>query len=178
MIFSLKDTLDKKHPLFTLEDKIAWQQFEEVFSSLYCSDNGRPALPIRLMVGLLILKLKRNISDVRTILRKNPKPFNDKTLTNYKQNKLKKQFQRRAAIEPMIGHLKSDHRMRHNFYKVIKGDTINVTLSATAFNFKRMMKKWKSSFYCFFIITLFCLIFLFSIKFFTPKEKFLFLRVD
>ena len=79
-----------------------------------------------------------------------PKPFNDKTQTKYTQSKLKKQFCRRAAIEPMIGHLKSDHRMNRNFYKGIKGDAINVMLSAAAFNFKRMMGKWKSSFYYFF----------------------------
>lgn len=30
---------------------------------LYCLDNGRPAKPIRLMVGILILKHIRNISD-------------------------------------------------------------------------------------------------------------------
>jgi len=63
MFFSLKDTLDQKHPLFILAEKIDWQQFEEAFSGLYCADNGRPALPIRLMVGLLILKHLRNISD-------------------------------------------------------------------------------------------------------------------
>jgi IS5 family transposase len=63
MFFSLKDTLDQKHPLFILEERINWQQFEEAFSVLYCADNGRPALPIRLMVGLLIIKHLRNISD-------------------------------------------------------------------------------------------------------------------
>jgi len=63
MFFSLKDTLDQKHPLFILAEKINWLQFEEAFSPLYCPDNGRIALPIRLMVGLLILKHLRNISD-------------------------------------------------------------------------------------------------------------------
>ena len=63
MFFSLKDTLDQKHPLFILAEEIDWQKFEDAFRSLYCSDNGRPALPIRLMVGLLILKHLRNISD-------------------------------------------------------------------------------------------------------------------
>jgi len=62
---------------------------------------------------------------------------------------LKKQFGRRAAIEPVIGHLKSDHRIKRNFYKGITGDSINVMLSA-AYNFKRMMRKWKSSFGLFF----------------------------
>ena len=63
MFFSLKDTLDQNHPLYILEGKINWQQFEEAFIGLYCPNNGRPALPIRLMVGLLIIKHLRNISD-------------------------------------------------------------------------------------------------------------------
>jgi IS5 family transposase len=63
MFISLKDTLDQKHSLSILAERINWQQFEEAFSALYCVDNGRPALPIRLMVGLLILKHLRNISD-------------------------------------------------------------------------------------------------------------------
>ena len=92
----------------------------------------------------------RGASKINDVVIQSPKPFNDKTQTKYKQNKLKKQFCRRAAIEPMIGHLKSDHRMNRNFYKGIKGDSINVMLSAAAYNFKRMMRKWKSSFYYFF----------------------------
>ena len=67
MFFSLRDTLDQRHPLYILGEKINWQQFEDAFSPLYCSDNGRPALPIRLMVGLLIIKHLRNISDERVV---------------------------------------------------------------------------------------------------------------
>ena len=52
-----------------------------------------------------------------------------------------------AAIEPINGHLKTDHRLNRNFYKGITGDNINVMLAAAAFNFKRMMNKWKSSFW-------------------------------
>jgi IS5 family transposase len=72
-----------------------------------------------------------------------PKPFNSKTLNSYQQRKLRKQFKRRAAIEPIIGHLKSDHRLGRNFYKGIMGDSINVLLAAAAFNFKRMMNIYK-----------------------------------
>lgn len=78
-----------------------------------------------------------------------PKPFNTKTTSAYKQQKLKKSFRRRAAIEPVISHLKTDHRLSRNFYKGIFGDNINVMLSAAAFNFKRMMNKWKHSFLIF-----------------------------
>ncbi len=63
LFFSLKDTLNQIHPLYILANMINWKQFEEAFSPLYCKDNGRPALPIRLMVGLLILKHLRNLSD-------------------------------------------------------------------------------------------------------------------
>ena len=76
-----------------------------------------------------------------------PKPFSDKKQSQYQQNKLKKQFRRRAAIEPINGHLKTDHRLNRNFYKGIAGDNINLMLAAAAFNFKRMMNKWKSSFW-------------------------------
>lgn len=72
-----------------------------------------------------------------------PKPFNDKQLSRYQQSKQRKAFRRRAAIEPVIGHLKTDHRLGRNFYKGIVGDHINILLSAAAFNFKRMMNKWK-----------------------------------
>ena len=63
MFFGLEDTLNQKHPMYILANKVNWQLFEDSFSPLYCSDNGRPAKAIRLMVGLLILKHLRNISD-------------------------------------------------------------------------------------------------------------------
>ena len=60
---SLEDMLSHEHPLFQLSNKINWERFENAFSPLYCSNNGRPAHPIRLMCGLLILKHLRNVSD-------------------------------------------------------------------------------------------------------------------
>jgi len=42
--------------------------------------------------------------------------------------------------------LKSDHRLNRNFYKGIFGDNINIMLAAAAFNFKRMMNRWKEYF--------------------------------
>lgn len=75
-----------------------------------------------------------------------PKPFTKKQ-TEYEKRKLKKAHSRRAAIEPIIGHLKKDHRLGINFYKGVVGDNINILLAATAFNLKRMMNKWKDIFY-------------------------------
>ena len=59
---SYNDLLNMHHPLFILGNNINWQIFEDNFLPLYCADNGRPAKPIRLMVGLLMLKHIRNIS--------------------------------------------------------------------------------------------------------------------
>jgi IS5 family transposase len=87
----------------------------------------------------------RGIKEVRQTLIHTPKPFNNK-LSKYRQQQMKKGFQRRAAIEPRIGHLKSDHRLSRNFYKGISGDNINVMLAAAAMNFKRMINIWKQIF--------------------------------
>ena len=59
--------------------------------------------------------------------------------SRYQREKKRKLFRKRAAIEPIIGHLKSDHRLIRNFYKGLFGDAINVMLAAAAFNFKRAM---------------------------------------
>ena len=65
---SLEDMLNHNHPLYKLANKINWRRFEEAFSPLYCRTNGRPAHPIRLMCGLLILKHLRNVSDGSVVL--------------------------------------------------------------------------------------------------------------
>lgn len=51
-----------------MANKIDWAGFEQDFLPLYCVDNGRPAKPIRRMVGLLILKHLRNLSDESVVL--------------------------------------------------------------------------------------------------------------
>jgi IS5 family transposase len=90
----------------------------------------------------------RGVSEVRGTEICIPKPF-DKKLSKYEQQKMKKGFRRRAAMEPRIGHLKSDYRLSRNFYKGIFGDNINVMLAAAAMNFKRMINIWKKMFFAF-----------------------------
>ena len=53
----------------------------------------------------------------------------------------RKRFRRRAGIEPVIGHLKSDHRLKRNFLKGFVGDQINLLMAAAAFNFKKWMRE-------------------------------------
>ena len=60
---NLSDMLNQSHPLYKLANKMDWTKFEKSFTPLYCSGNGRPGKPIRLMCGLLILKHLRNLSD-------------------------------------------------------------------------------------------------------------------
>lgn len=59
---TFEEQLSHQHPLYILANKIDWKMFEEAFKKHY-SDEGRPAKPIRLMVGLLMLKHIRNLSD-------------------------------------------------------------------------------------------------------------------
>lgn len=47
----LKEQLSNKHPLYILAGQINWSLFEESFKIHYREDFGRPAKPIRLMVG-------------------------------------------------------------------------------------------------------------------------------
>ncbi|NCB83665.1 MAG: IS5 family transposase [Bacteroidia bacterium] len=90
----------------------------------------------------------RGKSKVRETVIHIPKAFSKK-LSLHMQRKEKKYFCKRAGIEPVISHLKADHRLSRNFYKGIFGDNINIILAAAGFNFKRMMNKWKTSFFLF-----------------------------
>ncbi len=47
---------------------------------------------------------------------------------------------RRSAIEPMIGHLKSDNRMGRNYYKGVEGDRINAILAACGYNLRKLLR--------------------------------------
>ena len=48
---------------------------------------------------------------------------------------------KRASIEPVLSHLKQDHRMDRCRYKGFDGDRINVTLAATAWNARKWMRQ-------------------------------------
>lgn len=48
-------------------------------------------------------------------------------------------MKRRAAVEPTIGHLKSEHSLERNRIRGILGDSINAILSAAAMNFRKLM---------------------------------------
>ena len=62
--------------------------------------------------------------------------------TKHQREQKRKKFRRRAAIEPVIGHLKSDHRLARNYLKGFIGDEINLLLAAAAFNLKKWMNRF------------------------------------
>ncbi len=49
-------------------------------------------------------------------------------------------FKRRSAIEPVIGHMKSDNRMDRNYLKGSDGDKINAILAACGFNLRKLLR--------------------------------------
>jgi len=86
------------------------------------------------------------------------------TAPNIQDDKLREEarrrFRQRAGIEPVIGHLKSDHRLKRNFLKGFVGDQINVLMAAAAFNFRKWMR-----------LIIFCFYWLRSILKITPEPN-------
>lgn len=89
---------------------------------------------------------KSRVGETRILI---PKPSGKKA-TAYQRQKMRKRFRRRAGIEPIIGHLKHDHRMIRNYLKGSIGDSINLLLAAAAFNFKKWMREIKELLFLFF----------------------------
>lgn len=49
-------------------------------------------------------------------------------------------MKRRAAIEPSIGHLKTEHRLERNRLHGVAGDVFNAVLAAAAMNFQKFLR--------------------------------------
>lgn len=63
---------------------------------------------------------------------------------NYQKQKIRKRFRARAGIEPIIGHLKQDHRMSRNYLLDEQGDLVNTLLAAAGFNLRKMLQRLKA----------------------------------
>lgn len=66
---------------------------------------------------------------------------------------IKRAFRRRAAVEPVIGHLKNDHRMGRNFLAHCDGDANNAVLAAVGYNFSLLLN-WLKLLFAFFLATI------------------------
>jgi transposase, IS5 family len=53
---------------------------------------------------------------------------------------IKREMKRRAAVEPVIGHIKNEHRMNRNYLAGTQGDAINAILAAAGYNFSLLLK--------------------------------------
>lgn len=70
-------------------------------------------------------------------------PKKDQSISE--KRRLRKLFRARAGIEPVIGHLKHDHRMLRNFLSGILGDAINALLAGAAFNLKLRLNQLRKA---------------------------------
>ena len=62
---------------------------------------------------------------------------------------IKRQMRRRSAVEPVIGHLKSEHRMDRNYLAGEQGDAVNSVLAAAGYNFSLLLR-WFRQLLCLF----------------------------
>ncbi len=85
----------------------------------------------------------------------------------YQRQKKRILCRKRAAIEPIIGHLKHDYRLSKNWLKGSQGDAINLLMAACAWN----LRKWMVAFLVFDKSEQNWLIMLFSAQ---PKHKIVF----
>lgn len=53
---------------------------------------------------------------------------------------MRRMLKRRAAIEPVIGHMKQDHRMDRNYLKGVAGDKINAIMAGVGFNLRKLLR--------------------------------------
>jgi len=58
---------------------------------------------------------------------------------------IRREMKRRAAVEPVIGHTKAEHRMGRNYLKGRDGDRINAVLAAAGYNFGLLLR-WLARF--------------------------------
>ena len=57
-----------------------------------------------------------------------------------RHREIKRELRRRSAVEPVIGHLKAEHRMGRNYLAGTHGDAANAVLAAAGYNFRRLFE--------------------------------------
>jgi IS5 family transposase len=67
---------------------------------------------------------------------------------------IKREMRRRSAVEPVIGHLKAEHRMGRNYLWYRRGDAANAVLAAVGYNFRRLIR-WLRLLLCHILLALF-----------------------
>ena len=73
MVFGGK--LNRQNRWVILADLIPWDKVEEKYSRLFVTNNGRPALPVRVALGALIVKEKMKSSDEELVEQIRESPY-------------------------------------------------------------------------------------------------------
>jgi IS5 family transposase len=63
-------------------------------------------------------------------------------MTAWKNKEIRRWLKRRAAIESIIGHLKSDNRLDRNHIRGEDGDRVNAILAGCVFNLRKLLKSF------------------------------------
>jgi len=79
---------------------------------------------------------RKEVDGTEVLLPGKPKPGQSKK----ESAKMRARFRRRAAIEPVISHLKHQYRLIRCFLKGFIGDQVNLLLAAAAWNLKKWLR--------------------------------------
>jgi IS5 family transposase len=79
---------------------------------------------------------RKEVDGTEVLLPSKPKPGQSKR----ESAKMRARFRRRAAIEPVISHLKHQYRLARCFLKGFRGDQMNLLLAAAAWNLKKWLR--------------------------------------
>lgn len=93
--------------------------------------------------------------------------------TPYQKRKKRNNHRQRAGIEPVIGHLKTDHRMGQNYLSGENSPKINAMLAATGWNMKKMMEKLVQAIFDYFFKSIFS----FRFKFFYSNKPLIYQKI-
>lgn len=90
------------------------------------------------------IEVRRVIADRGYRGHKCPAPWNLRIFVAGQKRRvtdaIRRQLRRRSAVEPVIGHMKQDHRMDRNHLTGSEGDKINAVLAAAGYNFRRLLE--------------------------------------
>jgi IS5 family transposase len=113
--------------------------------NLYDGDALRPALqqtktitgqqPARAIVDRGY-RGRKEVDGTEVLLPGKPRPGQSKSVSA----QMRARFRRRAAIEPVISHLKHQYRLARCFLKGFAGDQVNLLLAAAAWNLKKWLR--------------------------------------
>jgi IS5 family transposase len=125
----LENIIDMRHPLVRLAGRIDWRGLEEHFK-VYYAEEGRPGLPIRLVVGLQLLKHTEGLSDEEICRKWEENPY-------YQYFCGEEYFQHRFPCERSgLTHFRN--RVGEEELKVLLQETLRIAYESGAIDLKKV----------------------------------------